>query len=198
MKMAFPWTAADYVVICVSTPVKKVKSSVLFFAWQTRETISTECMQQIFTVKALLCLFVKALGFYLRNDIVCWVHKESMSSDQLQLKFSYQEEAVQRLLIWRFYQLTQTQTYEIILTLGQAFEVAYQMAVQSRARQYVPPSSLVSEVVETKSSRPVSQSWSGMRRSAVSTTLQTLKDNLVNTRVVCCVFEAEQVLNLLC
>ncbi|XP_078139797.1 ankyrin repeat and sterile alpha motif domain containing 1Ab isoform X2 [Centroberyx gerrardi] len=58
-----------------------------------------------------------------------------------------------------------TQTYEIILTLGQAFEVAYQLAIQSRARQYVPPSSLGSEVIETKTSRPVSQSWSSMRRS---------------------------------
>lgn len=70
----------------------------------------------------------------------------------------------------------QTQTYEIILTLGQAFEVAYQMAIQSRARQYVPPSSLGSEVIETKTSRPVSQSWSSMRRSAVSTTLHTKKE----------------------
>ncbi|KAM9859300.1 ankyrin repeat and SAM domain-containing protein 1A [Aulostomus maculatus] len=60
-----------------------------------------------------------------------------------------------------------TQTYEIILTLGQAFEVAYQMAIQSRARQYVPPSSLSSELIETKTSRPVSQSWSSMRRSAI-------------------------------
>ncbi|XP_029006198.1 ankyrin repeat and SAM domain-containing protein 1A isoform X3 [Betta splendens] len=59
-----------------------------------------------------------------------------------------------------------TQTYEIILTLGQAFEVAYQMAVQSRARHYVPPAPLGSEMVETKSSRPVSQAWSSMRRSA--------------------------------
>ncbi|XP_078105208.1 ankyrin repeat and sterile alpha motif domain containing 1Ab isoform X4 [Sander vitreus] len=59
-----------------------------------------------------------------------------------------------------------TQTYEIILTLGQAFEVAYQMAMQSRARHYVPPTSLSSEVIETKTSRPVSQSWSSMRRSA--------------------------------
>uniref|UniRef100_A0A3Q2QT30 Ankyrin repeat and sterile alpha motif domain containing 1Ab n=1 Tax=Fundulus heteroclitus TaxID=8078 RepID=A0A3Q2QT30_FUNHE len=58
------------------------------------------------------------------------------------------------------------QTYEIILTLGQAFEVAYQMAVQSRARQYVPPTSLGSEFIETKTSRPVSQSWNSMRRSA--------------------------------
>uniref|UniRef100_A0A674NRK0 Ankyrin repeat and sterile alpha motif domain containing 1Ab n=1 Tax=Takifugu rubripes TaxID=31033 RepID=A0A674NRK0_TAKRU len=65
-----------------------------------------------------------------------------------------------------------TQTYEIILTLGQAFEVAYQMAVQSRARQYIPPSSLHSEVVETKTSRPVCQAWSSMRRSAVSVMLE--------------------------
>lgn len=70
-----------------------------------------------------------------------------------------------------YFPLTQTQTYEIILTLGQAFEVAYQMAIQSRARHYMPPSSLGSEVIDTKTSRPVSQSWSSMRRSAVSTSL---------------------------
>uniref|UniRef100_A0A674EWX1 Ankyrin repeat and sterile alpha motif domain containing 1Ab n=1 Tax=Salmo trutta TaxID=8032 RepID=A0A674EWX1_SALTR len=60
-----------------------------------------------------------------------------------------------------------TQTYEIILTLGQAFEVAYQLALQTKARQYVPvpPPSLGSEVIETKSSRPTSQQWSSMRRS---------------------------------
>uniref|UniRef100_A0A8C7QHP5 PID domain-containing protein n=2 Tax=Oncorhynchus mykiss TaxID=8022 RepID=A0A8C7QHP5_ONCMY len=65
-----------------------------------------------------------------------------------------------------------TQTYEIILTLGQAFEVAYQLALQTKARQYVPvpPPSLGSEVIETKSSRPTSQQWSSMRRSTVSTT----------------------------
>ncbi|XP_054639528.1 ankyrin repeat and SAM domain-containing protein 1A isoform X3 [Dunckerocampus dactyliophorus] len=65
-----------------------------------------------------------------------------------------------------------TQTYEIILTLGQAFEVAYQMTVQSRPRQYVPHSSLGSEVLETKMSRPVSQSWSSMRRSAGAPVLE--------------------------
>uniref|UniRef100_A0A3Q3NBU9 Ankyrin repeat and sterile alpha motif domain containing 1Ab n=1 Tax=Labrus bergylta TaxID=56723 RepID=A0A3Q3NBU9_9LABR len=65
------------------------------------------------------------------------------------------------------------ETYEIILTLGQAFEVAYQMAMQTRARQYVPPTSLSPEVIETKTSRPVSQSWNSMRRSAVSTTFTT-------------------------
>ncbi|XP_068172197.1 ankyrin repeat and SAM domain-containing protein 1A isoform X2 [Antennarius striatus] len=65
-----------------------------------------------------------------------------------------------------------TQTYEIILTLGQAFEVAYQMAVQARARQYVHPSSLGSELIETKASRPVSQSWSNVRRSAAAPLLE--------------------------
>ncbi|XP_057700909.1 ankyrin repeat and SAM domain-containing protein 1A isoform X3 [Corythoichthys intestinalis] len=65
-----------------------------------------------------------------------------------------------------------TQTYEIILTLGQAFEVAYQMTVQSRQRHYVPHSSLGSEVIETKSSRPVSQAWSSMRRSAAAPVLE--------------------------
>ncbi|XP_061542821.1 ankyrin repeat and SAM domain-containing protein 1A isoform X1 [Phycodurus eques] len=65
-----------------------------------------------------------------------------------------------------------TQTYEIILTLGQAFEVAYQMTVQSRQRHYIPHLSLGSEVVETKSSRPVSQAWSSMRRSAGAPVLE--------------------------
>ncbi|XP_077387124.1 ankyrin repeat and sterile alpha motif domain containing 1Ab isoform X2 [Festucalex cinctus] len=65
-----------------------------------------------------------------------------------------------------------TQTYEIILTLGQAFEVAYQMTVQSRQRHFIPHSSLGSEVVETKSSRPVSQAWSSMRRSAAAPVLE--------------------------
>ncbi|XP_023180900.1 ankyrin repeat and SAM domain-containing protein 1A-like isoform X5 [Xiphophorus maculatus] len=64
------------------------------------------------------------------------------------------------------------QTYEIILTLGQAFEVAYQMAVQSRARHYVPPTSLGSEFIETKTSRPVSQSWNSTRRSALAPTFK--------------------------
>ncbi|KAJ7998669.1 hypothetical protein DPEC_G00207280 [Dallia pectoralis] len=63
-----------------------------------------------------------------------------------------------------------TQTYEIILTLGQAFEVAYQLALQTKARQYVPvaPLSLRSEVIETKSSRPTSQQWSSMKRSTLT------------------------------
>lgn len=95
--------------------------------------------------------------------------------DQHHLKWELFLFSLLYLLIWTIFWFTQTQTYEIILTLGQAFEVAYQMAVQSRARHYVPPSSLGSEFIETKISRPVSQSWSSMRRSAVSTTLRTLK-----------------------
>lgn len=49
------------------------------------------------------------------------------------------------------------------------------MAMQARARHYVPPTSLSPEVIETKASRPVSQSWSSMRRSAVSIALQLFK-----------------------
>lgn len=62
----------------------------------------------------------------------------------------------------------QTQTYEIILTLGQAFEVAYQMALQAqKARRHSSYSGANLEIIETKSSRPVS-SRNSMRRSMVS------------------------------
>ncbi|KAJ8360402.1 hypothetical protein SKAU_G00169270 [Synaphobranchus kaupii] len=50
-------------------------------------------------------------------------------------------------------------TYEIILTLGQAFEVAYQLALQAqRTRQQVISSGPGSEVMETRLSRPMSSS----------------------------------------
>ncbi|KAM9482220.1 ankyrin repeat and SAM domain-containing protein 1A isoform 2-T2 [Clarias gariepinus] len=58
-----------------------------------------------------------------------------------------------------------TQTYEIILTLGQAFEVAYQVALQAqKARRHSTYSGANLEIVETKSSRPVS-SRNSTRRS---------------------------------
>ncbi|XP_058259955.1 ankyrin repeat and SAM domain-containing protein 1A isoform X2 [Hemibagrus wyckioides] len=58
-----------------------------------------------------------------------------------------------------------TQTYEIILTLGQAFEVAYQMALQAqKARRHSSYSGANLEIIETKSSRPVS-SRNSMRRT---------------------------------
>ncbi|ETE73248.1 Ankyrin repeat and SAM domain-containing protein 1A, partial [Ophiophagus hannah] len=44
-------------------------------------------------------------------------------------------------------------TYEIILTLGQAFEVAYQLALQ--AQKSKSPAVLTAEMIETKSSKPV-------------------------------------------
>ncbi|XP_064354057.1 ankyrin repeat and SAM domain-containing protein 1A isoform X11 [Dromaius novaehollandiae] len=56
-------------------------------------------------------------------------------------------------------------TYEIILTLGQAFEVAYQLALQAqRAR---PLGAAAGETIETKSSKPVPKPRAGMRKSAV-------------------------------
>ncbi|XP_051567916.1 ankyrin repeat and SAM domain-containing protein 1A-like [Myxocyprinus asiaticus] len=60
-----------------------------------------------------------------------------------------------------------TQTYEIILTLGQAFEVAYQMALQAqKARRHSSYAGQASENIEIKTSRPTSQSRISARRSA--------------------------------
>ncbi|XP_042321185.1 ankyrin repeat and SAM domain-containing protein 1A isoform X2 [Sceloporus undulatus] len=56
-------------------------------------------------------------------------------------------------------------TYEIILTLGQAFEVAYQLALQ--AQKSKPPGALTAETIETKSSKPVPKPRASMRKSAV-------------------------------
>ncbi|XP_077060773.1 ankyrin repeat and SAM domain-containing protein 1A isoform X4 [Siphateles boraxobius] len=54
-------------------------------------------------------------------------------------------------------------TYEIILTLGQAFEVAYQLALQAqRTRQQQN-----TEIIETKSSRPTPKPRGSMRKSGV-------------------------------
>nr|XP_009913334.1 PREDICTED: ankyrin repeat and SAM domain-containing protein 1A-like isoform X2 [Haliaeetus albicilla] len=57
-------------------------------------------------------------------------------------------------------------TYEIILTLGQAFEVAYQLALQ--AQRAKPLGAGAGEMIETKSSKPVPKPRAGMRKSAVS------------------------------
>ncbi|XP_063745698.1 ankyrin repeat and SAM domain-containing protein 1A-like isoform X3 [Eleginops maclovinus] len=58
-------------------------------------------------------------------------------------------------------------TYEIILTLGQAFEVAYQLALQAqRTKQHQSfPVGPGSELIETKSSRPVPKPRGGVRKS---------------------------------
>ncbi|XP_072558016.1 ankyrin repeat and SAM domain-containing protein 1A-like isoform X5 [Paramormyrops kingsleyae] len=52
-------------------------------------------------------------------------------------------------------------TYEIILTLGQAFEVAYQLALQAQRNKQQQ----ASEINETKSSRPVPKPRGSMRKS---------------------------------
>uniref|UniRef100_A0AAR2J720 Ankyrin repeat and sterile alpha motif domain containing 1A n=1 Tax=Pygocentrus nattereri TaxID=42514 RepID=A0AAR2J720_PYGNA len=59
-------------------------------------------------------------------------------------------------------------TYEIILTLGQAFEVAYQLALQAQ-RNKQQQGSVGSEVIDTKSSRPVPKPRGSVRKSGVST-----------------------------
>ncbi|XP_029429893.1 ankyrin repeat and SAM domain-containing protein 1A isoform X11 [Rhinatrema bivittatum] len=51
-------------------------------------------------------------------------------------------------------------TYEIILTLGQAFEVAYQLALQAQKSRPVEPA-------ETKSSKPVPKPRANVRKSAL-------------------------------
>uniref|UniRef100_A0A674DES1 Ankyrin repeat and sterile alpha motif domain containing 1A n=1 Tax=Salmo trutta TaxID=8032 RepID=A0A674DES1_SALTR len=67
-------------------------------------------------------------------------------------------------------------TYEIILTLGQAFEVAYQLALQAqRTKQHQGiPAGPGAEVIETKSSRPVPKPRGGVRKSGVNDTPRTL------------------------
>lgn len=59
----------------------------------------------------------------------------------------------------------QNLTYEIILTLGQAFEVAYQLALQAQKSRSLGASAV--EMIETKSSKPVPKPRVGTRKSAV-------------------------------
>ncbi|XP_037540685.1 ankyrin repeat and SAM domain-containing protein 1A [Nematolebias whitei] len=58
-------------------------------------------------------------------------------------------------------------TYEIILTLGQAFEVAYQLALQAQRskQQQNLPGGTSSELIETRSSRPVPKPRGSVRKS---------------------------------
>uniref|UniRef100_A0A671SG39 Ankyrin repeat and SAM domain-containing protein 1A-like n=1 Tax=Sinocyclocheilus anshuiensis TaxID=1608454 RepID=A0A671SG39_9TELE len=66
-----------------------------------------------------------------------------------------------------------TQTYEIILTLGQAFEVAYQMALQAqKARHHSSYAGPASENIEPKTNRPTSQSRNSTRRSTGAPVLE--------------------------
>ncbi|XP_073795698.1 ankyrin repeat and SAM domain-containing protein 1A isoform X11 [Danio rerio] len=58
-------------------------------------------------------------------------------------------------------------TYEIILTLGQAFEVAYQLALQAQRSRQQQSSAGAAELIDTKSSRPVPKPRASMRKSGV-------------------------------
>uniref|UniRef100_A0A673KFM0 Ankyrin repeat and sterile alpha motif domain containing 1A n=1 Tax=Sinocyclocheilus rhinocerous TaxID=307959 RepID=A0A673KFM0_9TELE len=58
-------------------------------------------------------------------------------------------------------------TYEIILTLGQAFEVAYQLALQAQRTRQQQSAAGATEIIETKSSRPVPKPRGSMRKSWV-------------------------------
>ncbi|XP_076874984.1 ankyrin repeat and SAM domain-containing protein 1A isoform X3 [Brachyhypopomus gauderio] len=60
-------------------------------------------------------------------------------------------------------------TYEIILTLGQAFEVAYQLALQAQRtkQQQSLAGGAGSEIIDTKSSRPVPKPRAIVRKSGV-------------------------------
>lgn len=59
----------------------------------------------------------------------------------------------------------QNLTYEIILTLGQAFEVAYQLALQAQKSR--PLGASAADTVETKSSKPVPKPRVATRKSTV-------------------------------
>uniref|UniRef100_A0A672L6V3 Ankyrin repeat and sterile alpha motif domain containing 1A n=1 Tax=Sinocyclocheilus grahami TaxID=75366 RepID=A0A672L6V3_SINGR len=61
-------------------------------------------------------------------------------------------------------------TYEIILTLGQAFEVAYQLALQAQRTRQQQSAAGATEIIETKSSRPVPKPRGSMRKSGSSAT----------------------------
>ncbi|XP_016322437.1 ankyrin repeat and SAM domain-containing protein 1A-like [Sinocyclocheilus anshuiensis] len=58
-------------------------------------------------------------------------------------------------------------TYEIMLTLGQAFEVAYQLALQAQRTRQQQSAAGAAEIIETKSSRPVPKPRGSMRKSGV-------------------------------
>ncbi|XP_066559623.1 ankyrin repeat and SAM domain-containing protein 1A isoform X3 [Amia ocellicauda] len=62
-------------------------------------------------------------------------------------------------------------TYEIILTLGQAFEVAYQLALQAQRTKAHGVST--ADVIETKSTRPVPKPRGSMRKSAGAPLLES-------------------------
>lgn len=69
------------------------------------------------------------------------------------------------IIINAFWFLLQNLAYEIILTLGQAFEVAYQLALQARKGGH---SSTLPESFENKPSKPIPKPRVSIRKSVVS------------------------------
>ncbi|KAB0375991.1 hypothetical protein FD755_012634 [Muntiacus reevesi] len=63
-------------------------------------------------------------------------------------------------------------TYEIILTLGQAFKLAYQLALQAQKAR--PMGASATEVMETRSSKPVPKPWVGVRQSSAENMMTCL------------------------
>lgn len=73
--------------------------------------------------------------------------------------------ALQCAVVNAFSFLLQNLAYEIILTLGQAFEVAYQLALQARKGGH---SSTLPESFENKPSKPIPKPRVSIRKSVVS------------------------------
>lgn len=68
-----------------------------------------------------------------------------------------------------FLPLNQNLAYEIILTLGQAFEVAYQLALQARKSGH--GSSTLPESFDSKPSKPVPKPRVNIRKSVSPATI---------------------------
>uniref|UniRef100_A0A8C2Q3D5 Ankyrin repeat and sterile alpha motif domain containing 1A n=1 Tax=Cyprinus carpio TaxID=7962 RepID=A0A8C2Q3D5_CYPCA len=73
-------------------------------------------------------------------------------------------------------------TYEIILTLGQAFEVAYQLALQAQRTRQQQSAAGATEIIETKSSRPVPKPRGSMRKSGVRAHVHTYFCNIKSNK----------------
>lgn len=73
--------------------------------------------------------------------------------------------------------LFQNLAYEIILTLGQAFEVAYQLALQARKGGH---SSTLPESFDNKPTKPIPKPRVSIRKSVVSKKHNPYRINLIS------------------
>lgn len=132
----------------------------------------TSSGRQACGVKLVSCVLVCTL-----NPSLCTLVLKKLYSDRFSIRI-YWYTGVSGLKDWSVCSslFIQNLTYEVILTLGQAFEVAYQLALQDqRTKQHQPlPVGPASEIVETKSSRPVPKPRGSVRKSAVSRTFNKM------------------------